>query len=179
MHTRPPAEGRSKKRRLIDADDESSSDESSYDSDDDDSDDESGYEDNNLLPPLLVGTDVFNEEPPPLEPVSDDDSDDDDDTFDYESELQAARKKAKHVRGGKRRSCRKESDAQWDSKETKPLWHQVVGGPFTKDDMFCVDLRRLQQRNKCSDATIKDILKTFGKYLGVVDTPKGNLNHSV
>ena len=59
----------------------------------------------------------------------------------------------------------------WDVPKHTPKWHQVVGGPFTKEDMFCVDLRRLQQRCGCSDATCKEILKTFGGYLRM-DTPK-------
>ena len=58
----------------------------------------------------------------------------------------------------------------WDAPKHKPKWHQVVGGPFTKQDMFCVDIRRLQQRSGCSDATCKEILKVFSKYLGI-DTP--------
>ena len=30
---------------------------------------------------------------------------------------------------------------------------------------FCSDLRRLQQRNKCTNATVDDICATFAKYL--------------
>ena len=43
---------------------------------------------------------------------------------------------------------------------------QIIGGPFRKEDMICADLRRLQQRCGCTDATCADILKTFQKYLG-------------
>ena len=32
---------------------------------------------------------------------------------------------------------------------------------------FCADLRRLQQRNKCSNATCEDICSTFAKYISV------------
>ena len=34
---------------------------------------------------------------------------------------------------------------------------------------FCADLRRLQQRNKCSNATCEDICSTFAKYISVHD----------
>ena len=45
-----------------------------------------------------------------------------------------------------------------------------MGGAFTEADNFCCDLRRLQQRSKCSDQTCNDILKTFAKYLRI-DVP--------
>ena len=46
-----------------------------------------------------------------------------------------------------------------------------MGGGFSKEDNFCADLRRLQQRCGCSDKTCADVLQTFKKYLGV-DAPK-------
>ena len=49
-------------------------------------------------------------------------------------------------------------------------WVSIVGGPFTKEDMLCADLRRLQQRCGCSDTACDDILRTFQKYLNV-DAP--------
>ena len=52
----------------------------------------------------------------------------------------------------------------------EPKWVQIVGGPFTKADELCVDLRRLQQRSGCSDKTCDDILRTFSKYLSL-DAP--------
>ena len=47
-----------------------------------------------------------------------------------------------------------------------PKWVQIVGGGFTKEDQFCVDIRRLQQRTGCTDATCDDIIRTFSNYLG-------------
>ena len=47
-------------------------------------------------------------------------------------------------------------------------WVRIVGGDFTVEDNFCADLRRLQQRNGCSDSTCEDILGTFKKYLNIV-----------
>lgn len=32
---------------------------------------------------------------------------------------------------------------------------------------FCADLRRLQQRSKCTEAICADIVATFGKYLNI------------
>ena len=43
----------------------------------------------------------------------------------------------------------------------------LVGGPFTASDQFCIDIRRLQQRSKCSDATCDEIVKTFAKHFGI------------
>lgn len=43
----------------------------------------------------------------------------------------------------------------------------IIGGVFTKEDQLCADLRRLQQRCGCTDATCDDILNTFKKYLGI------------
>jgi hypothetical protein len=45
-------------------------------------------------------------------------------------------------------------------------WVQIVGGGFTKEDQFCIDVRRLQQRTGCTDATCDDIIRTFSNYLG-------------
>ena len=59
----------------------------------------------------------------------------------------------------------------WDEPiHVAPRWVDIVGGPFNKEDELCVDLRRLQQRTKCTDATCEDFVKTFGKYLGLCDT---------
>ena len=41
----------------------------------------------------------------------------------------------------------------------------IVGGGFTKQDEFCVSIRRLQHRTGCSNATCADIIETFRKYL--------------
>lgn len=49
----------------------------------------------------------------------------------------------------------------------QPLWAPLIDGPFTKKDQICVDLRRLQQRCRTTDKTCAEILKTFGKYLGI------------
>ena len=70
--------------------------------------------------------------------------------------LQAARR---------RRVCRDEDSDEDEPEDHEPQWTQLVGGPFTKEDELCVDLRRLQQRCRCSDATCADILSTFSKYL--------------
>ena len=51
-------------------------------------------------------------------------------------------------------------------------WVKITGGPFTKADNFCADLRRLQQRCGCSDVACDDFLSTFAKYFGGVQTPK-------
>ena len=59
------------------------------------------------------------------------------------------------------------SENERDEEEHEPKWQQIVGGPFTKQDELCVDIRRLQQRSGASDATCDDILRTFSKYLGI------------
>lgn len=51
--------------------------------------------------------------------------------------------------------------------EEAAKWVNIVGGPFSKDDNFCADLRRLQQRSGCSNTTCEDFLTTFRKYLGI------------
>lgn len=60
--------------------------------------------------------------------------------------------------------CAQEDD---DDELRQPVWAPLIKGPFTKRDQICVDLRRLQQRCRTTDATCADILKTFGKYLGI------------
>ena len=53
-------------------------------------------------------------------------------------------------------------------------WIPLVGGAFTKEDEFCVSIRRLQKRTGCSDAACHDMVKTFRKYLRM-DVPSFNL----
>lgn len=53
-------------------------------------------------------------------------------------------------------------------------WIPLVGGGFTKEDEFCVSIRRLQKRTGCSDAACHDMVKTFRKYLRM-DVPSFNL----
>ena len=62
-----------------------------------------------------------------------------------------------------------EHDEDWEER-VQPKWINLVDGPFTKADELCVDLRRLQQRCKCSDATCDEILRTLSKYLSLGDT---------
>ena len=57
--------------------------------------------------------------------------------------------------------------ADWEEEEEAPEWTKLECGVFTKEDELCVDLRRLQQRHGCSDATCDDILNTFSKYLNL------------
>ena len=57
-----------------------------------------------------------------------------------------------------------------EEQEYQPEWVPFVGGPFTKEDNFCVDIRRLQQKFKCSDATCDEVVKLFGKYFGNQET---------
>ena len=45
-----------------------------------------------------------------------------------------------------------------------------MGDGFTEEDQFCIDIRRMQSRTGCSDATCKDVLDTFRRYLRV-DVP--------
>lgn len=51
--------------------------------------------------------------------------------------------------------------------DVKPKWVELNSGPFTKTDELCVDLRRLQQRCRCSDATCDEIMHMFSKYLSL------------
>ena len=61
--------------------------------------------------------------------------------------------------------------AKVNEDDKKPIWFPVVGGGLTKEDMLCVDIRRLQQRSGCSDVTCKEVLQMFKQYLG--DLPTG------
>ena len=51
--------------------------------------------------------------------------------------------------------------------DKEPVWIPIVGGPFTKADRICADLRRLQSRSGCSNATVENFLEIFSKYLGI------------
>ena len=53
----------------------------------------------------------------------------------------------------------------------RPHWVSIVGGGLVEEDMLCVDIRRLQQRSRCSDVTCRDIIKTMSKYLRI-DAPE-------
>lgn len=64
-----------------------------------------------------------------------------------------------------------DNQPQKEEEDEKANWVKIVGGPFTEEDNFCADLRRLQQRSGCSDAACDDIVRTFQKYLGI-DAPK-------
>ena len=65
------------------------------------------------------------------------------------------------------RSTHKQEEGEAPESE----WVSVVGGGFTKEDDFCIDVRRLQQRTGCSDSTCEDIIKTFRRYLRI-DAPQ-------
>ena len=60
-----------------------------------------------------------------------------------------------------------EHDEEQEENEPEPKWVPFVGCGFTKEDMFCVNLRRVQQRSGCSDVTCKDFLETFAKLLNI------------
>ena len=64
-----------------------------------------------------------------------------------------------------------------DEEEPAQKWMKITGGPFTKADNFCADLRRLQQRCGCSDVTCEDFLATFSKYFGGISTPPSNFRN--
>jgi len=51
--------------------------------------------------------------------------------------------------------------------EPEPKWVPLLSTPFSKQDEFCIDVRRLQRRSKCSDFTCTEIVKIFSNYLGV------------
>ena len=51
------------------------------------------------------------------------------------------------------------------STEDSEKWVPLVGPGFTKEDDFCISIRRLQQRHGCTDMCCKDMVDTFRKYL--------------
>ena len=54
-----------------------------------------------------------------------------------------------------------------ENEAESPEWFPLDQGPFTKADQVFVDLRRLQQKAGCSDATCAKILQMFAKYLHI------------
>ena len=64
----------------------------------------------------------------------------------------------------------KQHENDHEENEHQPEWVPFVGGPFTKADNFCVDVRRLQHKFKCSDAACDEVVKIFGKYFGNTET---------
>ena len=61
----------------------------------------------------------------------------------------------------------KEAKQSPDADEVAAKWVSIAGGAFDKKDMFCADIRRLQQRCGCSDLACNEVLNMFKKYLGV------------
>ena len=65
------------------------------------------------------------------------------------------------MRSGKKS---REVEGQQQPPKWVPLIHDEL---FSKEDQFFVDVRRLQQRTSCTDATCQDIIQTFSNYLGI------------
>ena len=85
-----------------------------------------------------------------------------------QAEAEAEREEQTEAEREEQAEAEAEREEQTEAEhEEAAKWVNIVGGPFSKDDNFCADLRRLQQRCGCSNTTCEDILTTFRKYLGI------------